>query len=117
MLFRSDVGLAVIALHEAMPVPMPVHGAGHVGHRHAGGVAVPCLCGHFDDKILSFAETLLELVLADAARTKILKAQVAELVDALVSGTSAERRGGSSPLLGTKHSEGRHSRRLFSWPA
>jgi hypothetical protein len=29
-------------------------------------------------------------------------AQMAELVDALVSGTSAERRGGSSPLLGTK---------------
>ena len=29
------------------------------------------------------------------------KAQVAELVDALVSGTSAVRRGGSSPLLGT----------------
>src|SRR5690606_7485369 len=28
-------------------------------------------------------------------------AQVAELVDALVSGTSAARRGGSSPLLGT----------------
>jgi len=35
-------------------------------------------------------------------------AQVAELVDALVSGTSAERRGGSSPLLGTKHEEGQH---------
>src|SRR4051812_11280741 len=31
------------------------------------------------------------------------KAQVAELVDALVSGTSAARRGGSSPLLGTIH--------------
>ena len=29
------------------------------------------------------------------------RAQVAELVDALVSGTSAARRGGSSPLLGT----------------
>ena len=29
-------------------------------------------------------------------------AQMAELVDALVSGTSAARRGGSSPLLGTK---------------
>jgi hypothetical protein len=29
-------------------------------------------------------------------------AQVAELVDALVSGTSGESRGGSSPLLGTK---------------
>ncbi len=29
-------------------------------------------------------------------------AQVAELVDALVSGTSGEIRGGSSPLLGTK---------------
>ena len=29
------------------------------------------------------------------------QAQMAELVDALVSGTSAERRGGSSPLLGT----------------
>jgi hypothetical protein len=28
-------------------------------------------------------------------------AQVAELVDALVSGTSGESRGGSSPLLGT----------------
>ena len=27
---------------------------------------------------------------------------MAELVDALVSGTSAARRGGSSPLLGTK---------------
>ena len=30
-----------------------------------------------------------------------LRAQVAELVDALVSGTSGESRGGSSPLLGT----------------
>jgi hypothetical protein len=30
------------------------------------------------------------------------KAQVAEMVDALVSGTSGEGRGGSSPLLGTK---------------
>jgi hypothetical protein len=30
------------------------------------------------------------------------RAQVAELVDALVSGTSGESRGGSSPLLGTK---------------
>jgi hypothetical protein len=30
-----------------------------------------------------------------------LHAQVAELVDALVSGTSGESRGGSSPLLGT----------------
>src|SRR5438067_1051977 len=32
---------------------------------------------------------------------------MAELVDALVSGTSAERRGGSSPLLGTT-SSGHH---------
>src|SRR5215813_6545768 len=30
-------------------------------------------------------------------------AQVAELVDALVSGTSGESRGGSSPLLGTRN--------------
>jgi hypothetical protein len=30
-------------------------------------------------------------------------AQVAELVDALVSGTSDASRGGSSPLLGTIH--------------
>src|SRR5947209_8383241 len=30
-------------------------------------------------------------------------AQVAELVDALVSGTSGESRGGSSPLLGTNN--------------
>src|SRR5262249_45847775 len=34
-------------------------------------------------------------------RTYRAKAQMAELVDALVSGTSAARRGGSSPLLGT----------------
>ena len=33
------------------------------------------------------------------------RAQVAELVDALVSGTSGESRGGSSPLLGTIFSE------------
>ena len=31
------------------------------------------------------------------------RAQVAELVDALVSGTSDASRGGSSPLLGTKN--------------
>src|ERR1700761_5635217 len=31
----------------------------------------------------------------------LARAQMAELVDALVSGTSAARRGGSSPLLGT----------------
>jgi hypothetical protein len=31
---------------------------------------------------------------------------MAELVDALVSGTSGESRGGSSPLLGTKASSG-----------
>ena len=30
------------------------------------------------------------------------RAQMAELVDALVSGTSGATRGGSSPLLGTK---------------
>ena len=35
--------------------------------------------------------------------TLLSVAQVAELVDALVSGTSAERRGGSSPLLGPNH--------------
>jgi hypothetical protein len=42
--------------------------------------------------------------------SRILKpdtAQVAELVDALVSGTSAARRGGSSPLLGTNRDTNR----------
>ena len=39
-----------------------------------------------------------------AALTYRRSAQVAELVDALVSGTSGESRGGSSPLLGTKAS-------------
>ena len=34
-------------------------------------------------------------------RVPFLNAQVAELVDALVSGTSGAIRGGSSPLLGT----------------
>ena len=37
-----------------------------------------------------------------AALISLTAAQVAELVDALVSGTSGESRGGSSPLLGTK---------------
>ena len=40
----------------------------------------------------------------DKRRTETLRdarAQVAELVDALVSGTSGAIRGGSSPLLGT----------------
>src|ERR1700733_12425732 len=52
------------------------------------------------------------------------RAQMAELVDALVSGTSAARRGGSSPLLGTstpfglsgrtgKHPKLGHYRRWF----
>ena len=36
-----------------------------------------------------------------APRKRTAVAQVAELVDALVSGTSGESRGGSSPLLGT----------------
>ena len=50
------------------------------------------------------------------ARTALAKraarcAQMAELVDALVSGTSAARRGGSSPLLGTICSFG-HVRRM-----
>ena len=35
-------------------------------------------------------------------RSAFAPAQVAELVDALVSGTSGATRGGSSPLLGTK---------------
>jgi hypothetical protein len=40
------------------------------------------------------------------AQGESLHAQVAELVDALVSGTSGESRGGSSPLLGTIQSSG-----------
>src|SRR5690606_40192584 len=40
---------------------------------------------------------------------------MAELVDALVSGTSAARRGGSSPLLGTKRREKPAISRLFSF--
>src|ERR1700720_71843 len=38
-------------------------------------------------------------------------AQVAELVDALVSGTSAARRGGSRPLLGPNKSHGQQKKR------
>lgn len=40
-------------------------------------------------------------------------AQMAELVDALASGASAERRGGSNPLLGTKVPFFHKSRKLF----
>src|SRR5581483_4291924 len=41
------------------------------------------------------------------------EAQVAELVDALVSGTSGASRGGSSPLLGTTHSNRRSASSQF----
>src|SRR5438045_3709595 len=44
----------------------------------------------------------LYLTSKGALRTYRPPAQVAELVDALVSGTSGASRGGSSPLLGTK---------------
>ncbi len=40
-----------------------------------------------------------------AKSASLKRAQMAELVDALVSGTSAARRGGSSPLLGTKYTK------------
>jgi hypothetical protein len=39
---------------------------------------------------------------------------VAELVDALVSGTSGAIRGGSSPLLGTNFNRLRNIRNVFS---
>ena len=42
-----------------------------------------------------------QLTAGVAAFTRLLVAQMAELVDAQVSGTCAARRGGSSPLLGT----------------
>jgi hypothetical protein len=44
----------------------------------------------------------LSLTTQKPLRYRSGKAQVAELVDALVSGTSGESRGGSSPLLGTR---------------
>ena len=43
----------------------------------------------------------LRAFLAGVAPRSLPNAQVAELVDALVSGTSGAIRGGSSPLLGT----------------
>ena len=49
---------------------------------------------------------ILNSVIVDKTENRFLSehhAQVAELVDALVSGTSGECRGGSSPLLGTKY--------------
>src|SRR5215472_8264105 len=48
--------------------------------------------------------TKARLTKARLMKARLMKAQVAELVDALVSGTSAARRGGSSPLLGTNNS-------------
>jgi hypothetical protein len=42
---------------------------------------------------------------------------MAELVDALVSGTSAARRGGSSPLLGTIFHQKNSARPLIPWPS
>ncbi len=45
-----------------------------------------------------------------------LNAQMAELVDALVSGTSIERCGGSSPLLGTMKTKSFVFNKLQSTP-
>lgn len=52
-----------------------------------------------------------------ATRERPSNAQVAELVDALVSGTSDASRGGSSPLLGTKRFNKRYPARTStkSW--
>ena len=50
------------------------------------------------DALLSIA-SVAELV--DASRYNLIRGQVAELVDALALGASAERRKGSSPFLPT----------------
>ncbi len=65
------------------------------------GVAFPNR--QWRDTLRCSRPTMTESLLAIRKQVAIMRAlaQMAELVDALVSGTSAARRGGSSPLLGT----------------
>jgi hypothetical protein len=65
--------------------------------RHGALRPVPAF---FLTKIALFAEVRIDTTRPVPLRERP-HAQVAELVDALVSGTSGESRGGSSPLLGT----------------
>src|SRR5713226_2977297 len=71
--------------------------------------------GHDELNVLRITTPRERYAMAEAASSKAgsidkregpalpsARAQVAELVDALVSGTSGESRGGSSPLLGTR---------------
>ena len=72
---QIDVGFAVVALHEAVPVPMTQHRSFNFFQQAAGVAKI------FD--MISFCSETQTFL--PQARTS---AQVAELVDALVSGTS-----------------------------
>ena len=54
-----------------------------------------------------FTKNIASLKIITTFATAIQKAQVAELVDAHVSGACAARREGSSPFLGTAKSDNR----------
>ncbi len=68
-------------------------------------------------RIIQIRRPIPHLTSMIALNTYRRKAQVAELVDALVSGTSAARRGGSSPLLGTNSANCSRAGRRRTWSA
>jgi hypothetical protein len=72
---QIDVGFTVIALHEAVPIAMSLHRAFNFIQRYAGRAKI-------FDMISFFPE--IQNITASAG----MWAQMAELVDALVSGTS-----------------------------
>lgn len=61
--------------------------------------APPHVIGCFSPTVRKTSKT--QLTVTSHPLTSLSVAQMAELVDAQVSGTCAARRGGSSPLLGT----------------
>jgi hypothetical protein len=83
-----DVGLAVVALDESVAVAVAENhplGFAHLSAVQRGGT---CYCFVFDDMISFFADWD-DRGNANVSITEMYLAQMAELVDALVSGTSA----------------------------
>ena len=71
LLGEIQIGLAIVADHEAVSVAVPLHSAFDLAHEVSADGVWGLVCCLVDDMISGF-----------------LNAQVAELVDALVSGTS-----------------------------
>jgi hypothetical protein len=83
------------------PAEVPRLPQGQVGHPRQTLVIQIGVTRRLDIRSLRMATRVRRTDKGGARFVRDARAQVAELVDALVSGTSDASRGGSSPLLGT----------------